>query len=78
MRHGREPASGVREVFGGHHICGACSLRLFLEINEAGTSFLETHRKVLMSQYQCYPTWCFLIGRHATLKKGGSSYNLIK
>ena len=42
MQHGLEPARGVREVFGGHHICGVYSLRLFLEINEAVTSLLET------------------------------------
>ena len=42
MQHGREPTGGVREVFGGHHFGGACSLRSILEINEAGTLFLET------------------------------------
>ena len=72
VQYGRESTRGVREVFGGHHFGGACSLRSILEINEAGTLFLETHWRNLVRQLgistsvnQLYVmSQCHKFGRH--------------
>ena len=81
MQHGRGFARGVWEVFGGHRLCGVFPPRASVSRDRLRPSTLfrdplgKTGADATIAEL---PGFGFPIGRHATLKKGGPSYNLIK